>query len=152
MVNIVTGTNLTTEKINNLFEKIKKSYRKKTKIQSPAFDNEPIHINTHFWKHLKFQKNRRERSLKDIHSRLISIDIMLHILKTSFYYQDYFKGKDKNNIIHYWTILAIYNDIRYCIVIRKIGKQGNRHLYSIIPNWKGYIPREEANRQYVLIK
>ena len=77
---------------------------------------------------------------------------MFHILKTSFYYQDYFKGKDKNNIIHYWTILATYNDIRYCIVIRKIGKQGNRHLYSIIPNWKGYIPREEANRQFVKIQ
>ena len=137
--------NSTEEKVEALFEKLKKFHRKTTKIQCPAFENEPIHINSHFWKHIKYQKNKRQRATNDLKNRLISIEPMLHILKITPYYQDYFKGKDKNNIIHYWTILAIYNETRYGIIIRKKGKQGNKHLYSIIPKWKGYIPRKEAH-------
>jgi len=101
---------------------------------------------------LKYQKNKRNRTVKDLHQRLISLDIMFDILKTVPYYQDYFLGKDKNNIIHFWTILVIVNHVRYGIIIRKIGKQGNKHLYSIIPNWKGYIPRVEASEHKIKIQ
>ena len=144
--------NLLEEKVETLFEILKKRYRKNTKVQCPAFENEPIHINTIFWKHLKYQKNKRNRTVKDLHQRLISLDIMFDILKTVSYYQDYFLGKDKNNIIHFWTILVIVNHVRYGIIIRKIGKQGNKHLYSIIPNWKGYIPRVEASENKIKIQ
>ena len=144
--------NLIEQKVETLFETLKKRYRKNTKIQCPAFENEPIHINTIFWKHLKYQKNKRNRTVKDLHQRLISLDIMFDILKTVSYYQDYFLGKDKNNIIHFWTILVIVNHVRYGIIIRKIGKQGNKHLYSIIPNWKGYIPRVEASEHKIKIQ
>jgi len=144
--------NLLEEKVETLFETLKKRYRKNTKVQCPAFENEPIHINTIFWKHLKYQKNKRNRTVKDLHQRLISLDIMFDILKTVPYYQDYFLGKDKNNIIHFWTILVIVNHVRYGIIIRKIGKQGNKHLYSIIPNWKGYIPRVEASEHKIKIQ
>jgi len=143
--------NLLEEKVETLFETLKKRYRKNTKVQCPAFENEPIHVNTIFWKHLKYQKNKRNRTVKDLHQRLISVDIMFDILKTVPYYQDYFLGKDKNNIIHFWTILVIVNHVRYGIIIRKIGKQGNKHLYSIIPNWKGYIPRVEASEHKIEI-
>jgi len=144
--------NLIEQKVETLFETLKKRYRKNTKIQCPAFENEPIHINTIFWKHLKYQKNKRNRTVKDLHQRLISLDIMFDILKTVSYYQDYFLGKDKNNIIHFWTILVIVNHARYGIIIRKIGKQGNKHLYSIIPNWQGYIPRVEASEHKIKIQ
>ena len=140
------------EKVETLFETLKKRYRKNTKVQCPAFENEPIHVNTIFWKHLKYQKNKRNRTVKDLHQRLISLDIMFNILKTVPYYQDYFTGKDKNNIIHFWTILVIVNHVRYGIIIRKIGKQGNKHLYSIIPDWKGYIPRVEASKHKIQIQ
>jgi len=144
--------NLLEEKVETLFETLKKRYRKNTKVQCPAFESEPIHINTIFWKHLKYQKNKRNRTVKDLHQRLISLDIIFDILKTVPYYQDYFLGKDKNNIIHFWTILVIVNNVRYGIIIRKIGKQGNKHLYSIIPNWKGYIPRVEASEHKIKIQ
>lgn len=144
--------NLFEEKVETLFETLKKRYRKNTKVQCPAFENEPIHINTIFWKHLKYQKNKRNRTVKDLHQRLISLDIIFDILKTVSYYQDYFLGKDKNNIIHFWTILVIVNHVRYGIIIRKIGKQGNKHLYSIIPNWKGYIPRVEVSKHKIKIQ
>jgi hypothetical protein len=144
--------NLIEEKVETLFETLKKRHRKNSKIQCPAFKNEPIHLNTIFWKHLKYQKNKRNRTVKDLHNRLISLDVMFDILKTVPYYQDYFTGKDKNNIIHFWTILVIVNHIRYGIIIRKIGKQGNKHLYSIIPNWKGYIPRIEASEHKIKIQ
>ena len=129
-----------------LFEKIKKRYRKITKLQSPAFQNEAIVLNANFWNHLKFQKNKKPRSEQDIIVRLNAIDKMIEIIEHSLYYQDYYIGKDKNSSIHFWTILATYDNIRYCVVIRKKGKQGNKHIYSIIPNWKGYIPRIEASK------
>lgn len=137
-------SNLTSQKVNTLLDTIQKRYRTTKKIQSPAFDYEPIQLNTSFWKHLQFQNNRRPRTFQDMHSRLISIDSMIHILKTSIYYQDYYKGKEKNNIIYFWTIIAIYNGIRYGIIIKRKGKQGRKHLYSIIPNYRGYIPREKT--------
>lgn len=143
---------LSEEKVETLFETLKKRHRKNTKIQCPAFQNEPIHINTHFWKHLKYQKNKRSRTVEDLHSRLVSIDIMFEILKTTPYYQDYFIGKDKNNTIFFWTILVVVNHVRYGVIIRKIGKQGNKHLYSIIPNWQGYIPRVEADKHRIKIQ
>jgi len=133
---------LTSSAIKGLILKAKKQYRKKTKIQCPAFDNEALIINAFFWTHLELQKNRRQRTFKDISTRLNALDNMIDIVEAIPYYQDYYKGKDKNTIIHFWTLLATIDDIRYGIVIRKRGNQGNKHIYSIIPNWKGHIPRE----------
>jgi hypothetical protein len=135
---------MTREEIEDLFSKTKKRLRKRTKLQSPAFKNEALVINADFWNHLKFQKNKKPRTHEDILSRLRAIDTMIEIIENAPYYQDYFTGKDKNNIMHFWTILATCNDIRYCVVVRKKGKQGNKHIYSIIPNWRGYIPRAET--------
>ena len=58
--------NLIEQKVETLFETLKKRHRKNSKIQCPAFENEPIHINTIFWKHLKYQKNKRSRTVKDL--------------------------------------------------------------------------------------
>jgi hypothetical protein len=38
--------------IKEKFKKIKRKYRKKTKIQSLVFDNEAIVLGADFWKHL----------------------------------------------------------------------------------------------------
>jgi hypothetical protein len=76
---------------------------------------------------------------------------MIQIVETSPYYQDYYIGKDKNNIIYFWILLATIDEIRYGVIIRKKGKQGNKHIYSIIPNWHGFIPREELNNHKIKI-
>ncbi len=125
--------------IKEKFKKFKKKYRKKTKIQSLAFNNEAIILGAEFWKHLMFQKNRRLRTDEDINIRLNAIDKMIDIIETTPYYQDYYIGKDKNNIIHFWILLAMIEEIRYGVIIRKKGQQGNKHIYSIIPNWHGLI-------------
>ncbi len=142
---------LTSLKINNRISEAKKKYRKSTKIQCPAFNNEALQVNAYFWKHLELQKNKRQRTFQDISNRLNALDKMFHIIQTIPYYQDCYQGKDHNTIVHFWTLLATIEDIRYCVVVRKRGKQGNKHIYSIIPNWKGYIPREEASK-YKLIE
>ena len=137
--------------IKEKFKETKKRYRKKTKVQSLAFKNEAIVLGADFWKHLMFQKNRRLRSDKDINSRLNAIDKMLEIIERTPYYQDYYVGKDKNNIIYFWILLATIDEIRYGIIVRKKGKQGNKHIYSIIPNWHGFIPRDEMNNHKIRI-
>lgn len=142
---------LTSIKIKSLVSSAKSRYRKDTKIQCPAFDNETLRVNAFFWVHLENQKNKRQRTFQDISNRLNALDKMFSIIQTIPYYQDYYKGKDKNTIIHFWTLLATIDRVRYCIVVRKRGKNGNKHIYSIIPNWKGYIPREESSK-YELIE
>ena len=124
---------------------IKNKYRKKTKIQCPAFDNEALILGADFWKHLILQKNKRLRTVEDMNSRLNSVDKMIKIVENSIFFQDYYIGKEKNKIIYYWTILAVINDVRYGVIIRKKGKQGNRHIYSIIPNFRGVIPRSDRD-------
>jgi len=130
--------------IEKKFKEIKNKYRKTRKIQCPAFNNEPIILGTHFWTHIKFNKNKRKRTNSVILSKLNSIKAMIDITKNITYFQDTHIGKDKNTIMHFWTIIAMVDGTRYGIIIRKKGKQGNKHFYSIIPNYKGSIPRKES--------
>jgi len=143
--------NITSSEISNLITQSKKKYRKQTKIQCPAFNEETLRINASFWTHLELQKNKRQRSFIDIIHRVNALDKMYYIIRHIPFYQDYYTGKDKNTIIHFWTLLATIEEVRYCVVIRKRGKQGNKHIYSIIPNWKGYIPRKESNDHKIKI-
>ena len=134
--------------IERKIKRIKNKYRKKTKIQCPAFDNEALILGADFWKHLILKKNKRLRTVEDMNSRLNAVDKMIIIVEKSIFFQDYYIGKEKNKIIYYWTLLAVVNDVRYGVVIRKKGKQGNRHIYSIIPNFRGIIPR--SDRELIL--
>jgi hypothetical protein len=132
--------------IEKKIKQIKNKYRKKTKIQCPAFDNEALILGADFWKHLLLQKNKRLRTVEDMNGRLNAVDKMVEIVENTFYYQDFYRGKEKSKIIYYWTILAVINDIRYGVIIRKKGKQGNKHIYSIIPNFRGIIPRSDRDK------
>ena len=132
--------------IEKKIKQIKNKYRKKTKIQCPAFDNEALILGADFWKHLLLQKNKRLRTVEDMNGRLNAVDKMVEIVENTFYYQDFYTGKEKSKIIYYWTILAVINDIRYGVIIRKKGKQGNKHIYSIIPNFRGVIPRSDRDK------
>ena len=98
-------------------------------IQNPASEEE--------WK---------VRTVEDMNSRLNSVDKMVEIVENTFYYQDFYTGREKSKIIYYWTILGVVNDIRYGVIIRKKGKQGNKHIYSIIPNFRGVIPRSDRDK------
>lgn len=123
-------------------------YRKKSKVQCPAFDNEPVHINTHFWTHIRLQRNERPRADEEVLKRLRAIDKMIDIVENSKRYQDFYRGKDKNKILYYWTFIAVINDIHYGVIVRRKGKTGNKHFYSIIPDYRGYIPRVERIRTH----
>ena len=132
--------------IEKKIKQIKNKYRKKTKIQCPAFDNEALILGADFWKHLSLQKNKRLRTVEDMNGRLNAVDKMVEIVENTFYYQDSYRGKEKSKTIYYWTIIAVINDIRYGVIIRKKGKQGNKHIYSIIPNFRGVIPRSDRDK------
>jgi hypothetical protein len=132
--------------IEKKIKQIKNKYRKKTKIQCPAFDNEALILGADFWKHLLLQKNKRLRTVEDMNGRLNAVDKMLEIVENTFYYQDFYTGKEKSKTIYYWTILAVISDMRYGVIIRKKGKQGNKHIYSIIPNFRGIIPRSDRDK------
>jgi len=45
--------------IEKKIKQIKNKYRKKTKIQCPAFDNEALILGADFWKHLLLQKKQK---------------------------------------------------------------------------------------------
>ncbi len=121
----------------------KDKYRKKTKIQCPAFNNEPIHLNTHFWTHIRLQRNERPRADEEVFNRLKAIDIMINIIESSKHYQDFHQGKERNKTFYYWTFIAVVDDVHYGVIVRRKGKTGNKHFYSVIPDYQGYIPRSK---------
>jgi len=129
--------------IEKKIKQVKNKYRKKTKIQCPAFNNETVMLGTHFWTHIQLSRNERIRPNKEILLRLNAVETMIDIVENITHFQDFYIGKDKNTIMYFWTIIAIVNDIRYGVIIRRKGKQGNKHFYSIIPNYEGCIPRDK---------
>ena len=102
-----------------------------------------IEINLYKYDDALNRKNQRIAEQFARHIEGNSVDTMIEIVENITYYQDFYIGKNKNNIMYFWTIIAVVDEVRYGVIIRRKGKQGNKHFYSIIPNYEGCIPREK---------
>lgn len=137
------------EDVDRIFKARKKFYRKWNQSYCPPLGQ--IHINTHFWTHLKENKNRRLRPHRDVINRLRAIKQTKKLLESISHFQDEYEENDGSKKVKYWFIVGHTKHGRLGIVLRKV-QQGKIHLYSIIPNWKGYIPREKLIMNEVSIE
>jgi hypothetical protein len=135
---------ITIKEVDNLLKQKKKQYRKLKEIKInflESTEKQKIDINSHFWQHLIIHHNNKKRPTKDIHSRLLILDDAFKVLQNSNYYQDKYLWQQSSKKAEYIFILGNIKDKKIGIVIRRNGQTKTYHLYSIIPNWKGYIPR-----------
>lgn len=52
-----------------------------------------------------------------------------------FSIEKYKQKAKENKIVRYWGIIAIINNQKIKVIIRKIGDNGSRHFWSVIPAW-----------------
>jgi len=136
----------TNEQFNNLKNKSEKLYKLIGAIYCPYF-KEKIIFNAKGLEHLKFKTKNHARLHNDQYIRLKLLYLAPKILKLSYTLQNFSQRKifEVNRSNHrnekilvnvtYYEFIAILNEIRVRIIIKKVGS-APKYFWSIIPYWK----------------
>lgn len=137
------------EDISN-YEKIRQNsrqfYEQIHKVFCHAFQQEVIYASEGF-DHLIHKNDSRERDkgVQIMKFKLLPLAQKLVGLTTT--YQEYeeslqeFRVKKfkktilETKVVKYWGIIAILENRKFKVVIRKIGDNGQLHFWSVIPAW-----------------
>lgn len=137
------------EDISN-YEKIKsdssKFYQQIGKIHCPAFEQEIV-FNSEGFDHLihKNDSREREKGVQIMKFKLLPSAKKLIGLTTTF--QEYEEGLrefrikkfkktvQETKVVKYWGIIAILDNRKFKVVVRKVGDNGQMHFWSVIPAW-----------------
>jgi hypothetical protein len=132
------------------YEKIKYAasnyYNNIGDLYSPAF-KEKVAFSAEGFNHIVYKTARteRERTSQILRFRLLSLARKLIEISTT--YQEYDekikefnikKHKKRINIykqVKYWGIIAIIENRKIKVILRKIGENGKMHFWSIVPAW-----------------
>lgn len=121
-------------------------YNNINSVFSPALKDK-ITFNAEGFNHIIFKKKRSERERSSQLLRFNLIPLAKQLIELSTTHQEYEEGfKEvslkrhkkriiKNSPVKYWGIIAIINNKKIKVIIRKIGDNGSLHFWSIIPNW-----------------
>ncbi len=141
--------------VDEIFDKKRHKEYRKLKHILVNFEDEKINridVNKYFWDHIKYNRNKRRRSNKEIVDRLRAIKRTKKILEKTIYIQDKYIIQESSKIVKFIFIKGILDGNGIGIVLRSMHNNKKYHLYSIIPNWNGYIPRLEQINGNVIIK
>lgn len=123
-----------------------KFYHSKGKVFSPAL-NEYIHFTSEGFNHIIFKRSRSERDKISQMARFKLLPRAMKLLELSVTFQEYeevfkevtVKCRKKNIRIHrhvkYWGIIAIIENRKIKVIVRKVGSNGTIKFWSIIPAW-----------------
>ncbi|MFA6924781.1 MAG: hypothetical protein WC223_11080 [Bacteroidales bacterium] len=132
------------------YEKLKedthKFYNEMRGIQSPAL-NECVYFNSEGFNHIIFKKHRSEREKPSQMLRFKLISLAKKLIEKSTTYQEfeetlkefeiksYKKRIKKTKPVRYWGIIAIIENRKIKVILRKVGDNGNIQFWSVIPAW-----------------
>lgn len=129
-----------------LRENAQKFYKETGSIFSPAF-SEKVHFNAEGFNHIIFKNARSERDKSSQILRFKLLPLAVKLLKLSTTHQEFeesigefevksFKKKIKKaKLIKYWGVIAIIDNRKIKVIIRKIGDNGAMHFWSVVPAW-----------------
>lgn len=115
-------------------------------IHCPAFNGKVV-FNAEGFNHIVFKRKRAERERPSQIMRFKLLPQALKLAKLSTTYQEFeetlkefevksFKKRvKKSRPVKYWGIIAIIDNRKIKIIIRKIGDNGIMHFWSIVPAW-----------------
>ncbi len=121
-------------------------YNNIKRIDSPIF-NQSITFNAEGFNHIIFKNARTERERSSQIARFNLLPLAVKLLKIATTYQEfeesieklevkeYKKKVRKTKIVKYWGVIAIIDNRKIKVIIRKIGDNGNFHFWSIVPDW-----------------
>jgi len=126
--------------------KAQELYYKINSVFSPAL-KQRVFFSADGFNHIIFQNSRSERDRSSQILRFSLIPLAVKLIMTSSTFQEYeeifkevtikkYKRKIKEQkIVKYWGLIAIIDNRKIKVVIRKIGDNGALHFWSIIPAW-----------------
>lgn len=97
--------------------------------------------------HIIFKRARAERERSSQIMRFKLLPLAVKLIKLSTTYQEFeetikeFEVKSfkkrvrKSRPVKYWGIIAIIDNRKIKVILRKIGDDGNLHFWSIVPAW-----------------
>src|SRR3989344_4525249 len=121
-------------------------YKKIGKILCPAF-NDFVYFNSEGFNHLVFKSSRSERIKNDQITKFKLLAKAKELItKTTthqeydesikeFDVQKYKKRLRESKRVKYWGVIAIMNGWKIKVIVRQIGDNGQKHFWSVIPNW-----------------
>jgi hypothetical protein len=127
-------------------------------IYSPAL-GENVYFGADGFNHIRFKKQRDEREKISQMARFNLLPHAIKLVGLSTTYQEYEernisyriksrnRGKFISEKVYYWGIIAIIDNRKIKIVLRKVGTEGKLHFWSVIPAWT-----TSANRDRKLIR
>ena len=132
------------------YEKLKedtqKFYIEIKAIHSPAL-NEHIYFNSEGFNHIIFKKSRSEREKSSQMLRFKLIPLAKKLIEKSTTYQEFeetlkefeiksFKKRiKKTKAVKYWGVIAIIENRKIKVILRKIGENGNIQFWSVVHAW-----------------
>lgn len=130
-------------------EKIKQDgkiyYKGLDTIVCPAL-NEKVVFDYTGLKHIVFKSSRHLRDKNSQYMRFKLLPLAVKLIRLTTTYQEYERtvrkmtvkhnGVDmaRNKEVKYWGLIAIIEDRKIKVILRKIGN-GHLHFWSIIPSW-----------------
>ncbi len=123
----------------------KKYYNSIKEIYSEALEAN-IYFNAKGFNHITFKNPRNIRTVPEQISRLKIFDTAVKLLKLANIYQEYeeVENLDTKKTTYYWGIIAIIDNIKIKVILRKIGN-GQTHFWSVIP---GYTSSEKRDQKF----
>lgn len=121
-------------------------YKTINRVFSPVF-NQKINFTAEGFNHIIFKGPRSERERPSQVLRFKLLPLAQKLLKISTTYQEfeetlkqveiksYKKKISISKAVRYWGIIAIIDDRKIKVIIRKIGDNGAPHFWSIVPAW-----------------
>ena len=131
---------------DSLRTETQKLYGSISPIFSPAL-KEYIYFTAEGFNHIIFKGSRSEREQSSQILRFNLIPRAIKLLKLSTTYQEYEESRQdfivksykrkirKSKTVYYWGIIAIIDQRKIKVILRKIGDNGQLHFWSIVPAW-----------------
>lgn len=133
---ITLGYTKNMSKINTLKKQVKKLFSQNRKISSLAFGSEILTFNAKGINHLFYKNPRNIRNIKEIETRINLIPSAIKLIKIMPVFQEQSSFKTlSGEEINYWSFEGVIDGKRIKVIIRQIGN-GNKHFWSVIPNWR----------------
>lgn len=123
--------------MRKLKEQARKFFREVGSVQCPAFPKETITFNSKGINHLfhKGARTNRMRSGKEIAIRAKLLPRAVKLLSLMPVYQQDIVFESDGKMFKFWSVEGVVDNRRIKVIVRQVGN-GNKHFWSVIPDWR----------------
>ncbi len=120
-----------------LKQQARKFFQQTKAVFCPAFPDEKVVFNSKGINHLLYKSGRtnRRRSKKEAAIRINLLPRAVKLLSLITLYQQDVILEFGEKRLKYWSLEGVIDNRRIKVIVRQVGK-GNKHFWSVIPDWR----------------